>query len=312
MTKFQDEQVCRDYLVQHRWGGKPVCPYCGCDRSYKIENGKRFKCANKECHKKYSVTVGTVAEDSNISLSIWFAAIYILTSHKKGISSVQLGKDLGIAQKTAWFVLHRIRAAVKSKGSAFMTSPEVEADEVYMGGIEANKHKNKRSIDETGKFVDIKTPVLGIIEPGGEVRTQVVGSVTRRNTAEFILSNVKTGGTLVTDAKQTYNKVGAKFEHVVIKHHEGIYKFEGHTTNHMENYWSVLKRGIYGIYHQVSAKHLQSYCDEFSFRFNTRKMGESERFDLTLGQFEGSMPYKTLIAKNNYHGGGKEVEETPE
>jgi len=103
MTRFQDEQDCRDYLVQHRWGGKPKCPYCGCDKSYRIENGKRFKCANKECHKKYSVTVGTVAEDSNIALSTWFAAIYVVISHKKGISSVQLGKDLGIPQRPHGF-----------------------------------------------------------------------------------------------------------------------------------------------------------------------------------------------------------------
>jgi transposase-like protein len=312
MVKFQDEQTCRDYLVQHRWGGTPICPYCGSNRSYKIENGKRFKCANKECHKKYSVTVGTVAQDTNISLCTWFAAIYLISAHKKGISSVQLGKDLGIAQKTAWFMLHRIRESMRVKSFPFLTSGEVEADETYMGGKEANKHVDKRSKDSDGNYVDCKAPVMGVIVPGGEVRTKVVNEVTKVNATEFILSNVKQGVTLVTDAHPSYHKVGKKFDHVIVNHKEKVYKFEGHTTNHIENYWSILKRGVYGIYHQVSVKHLQAYCDEFAYRFNTRKIADNERFELTLCRLEGSLPYKTLTAKPSQYGAGKEIEETPE
>lgn len=295
MTRFQDEQTCRDFLVQHRWNGKPVCPYCGCGKSYKIENGKRFKCANSECHRKYSVTVGTVAEDSNIPLSTWFGAIYLVSAHKKGISSVQLGKDLGIAQKTAWFMLHRIREALRNK-KGLLVGNEVEADETYVGGKEENKHLDKRSVDENGKYVDNKAPVMGVIEPGGEVRTKVVNAATKRNATDFILSNVKKGGTLVTDAHPSYFHVGRKFDHVIVNHSNGIYKFEGHTTNHMENYWSVLKRGIYGIYHQVSPKHLQRYCDEFAYRFNNRKMKDSDRFELILGNLTGRLTYSDLTA----------------
>src|SRR5450432_109576 len=297
LTKFQDEQACRDFLVQHRWNGVPVCPYCGSNKSYKIENGKRFKCANKECHKKYSVTVGTVAEDSNIALSTWFGAIYLVSSHKKGISSIQLGKDLGIAQKTAWFMLHRIRESMKG-GNSPLTAKEVEADETFVGGKNLNRHIDKRHYDENGKEIDLKFMVMGMIEPGGEVRTKSVSGPTKKNATEFLEMNLLKTTNLVTDASPIYSKIGRKYNHVVINHSAGIYKFEGHTTNHMENYWSVLKRGIYGIYHQVSHKHLQRYCDEFAFRFNSRKMKDNDRFELSLSRLTGRLTYADLVAKH--------------
>ncbi len=296
LTKFQDEQACRDFLVQHRWNGTPVCPYCGCNRSYKIEAGKRFKCANKECHKKYSVTVGTVAEDSNIALSTWFGAIYLVSSHKKGISSIQLGKDLGIAQKTAWFMLHRIRESMKG-GNSPLSGKEVEADETFIGGKNINRHLDKKHYDETGKEVDLKFTVMGVIEPGGEVRTKAVNAATKKNATNFIETNISKNTNLVTDASPIYAKIGKKYEHIVINHSAGIYKFEGHTTNHMENYWSVLKRGIYGIYHQVSEKHLQRYCDEFAFRFNSRKMKDNDRFELSLQRLTGRLTWTDLVAE---------------
>lgn len=296
LTKFQDEQTCRDFLVQHRWNGTPVCPYCGCNRSYKIEAGKRFKCANKECHKKYSVTVGTVAEDSNIALSTWFGAIYLVSSHKKGISSIQLGKDLGIAQKTAWFMLHRIRESMKGGDSPLLVK-EAEADETFIGGKNFNRHMNKKHYDENGKEVDMKFTVMGMIEPGGEVRTKAVDAPTRKNAIEFIQNNLKKNVNLITDASPIYNKIGRKYNHIIINHSAGVYRFEGHTTNHMENYWSVLKRGIYGIYHQVSVKHLQRYCDEFAFRFNSRKMKDNDRFELTLTRLTGRLKYNDLTAE---------------
>ena len=295
LAKFQDEQTCRDFLVQHRWNGVPVCPYCGCNKSYKIENGKRFKCANKECHKKYSVTVGTVAEDSNIGLSTWFGAIYLISSHKKGISSIQLGKDLGIAQKTAWFLLHRIRESMKGGNSPLLVR-EAEVDETYIGGKEINKHQNKKSLDENGNYIDAKATVMGMIEPGGEVRTKAVNAPTKKNATEFIENNLSTTANLVTDASPIYSKIGKRYDHVIVNHSAGIYKFEGHTANHMENYWSVLKRGIYGIYHQVSPKHLQAYCNEFAYRFNSRKMKDNDRFELSLQRLTGRLTYKELIA----------------
>ncbi len=304
MTKFQDEQVCRDYLAQHRWKGKPVCPYCGFNKSYRIENGKRFKCANKECHKKFSVTVGTVAEDTNISLSTWFGAIYLVASHKKGISSIQLGKDLGIAQKTAWFMLHRIREALREKKGLLLIN-EVQADETYVGGREENKHESKRV-----KTRDNKTAVVGAKETGGKIVTKVIPWVTKKNVGDFIEKTVDKKATLITDGSAAYTKIGKKYEHVIINHTAGQYVFNGYTTNGMENYWSLLKRGIYGIYHQVSPKHLERYCDEFAYRFNSRKTPDNERFEVILGHLTGRLTYDQLTAKRNIKDNGEEIEFT--
>jgi len=140
MKKFGDEAKCREFLIQQRWNGQPECPYCGHKKAYNIENGKRFKCANSACYKKYSVTVGTVFEASNIPLTTWFPAMYIIAAHKKGISSVQLAKDLGVTQKTAWFMLHRIRERLKADNSPLLGSI-VESDETYMARKFASDYK---------------------------------------------------------------------------------------------------------------------------------------------------------------------------
>jgi transposase-like protein len=294
MTRFQDEAACRDFLVQQRWNGEPVCPYCGHRKSYKIEAGKRFKCANQACYKKYSVTVGTVFEASNISLTTWFAAMYIITAHKKGISSVQLSKDLGVTQKTAWFILHRIRESLKENSPLFLEK-EVQVDEVYIGGLEKNKHKDKKQGNADGRS-ETKTPVIGLIETGGRVVTQVSPWVTKKTVSDLILKHVDRKATLVTDAFQVYQKVGRKYDHVIVNHSEGQFKVGRHHTNGIENYWSILCRGIIGIYHQVSPKHLQRYCDEFAYRFNSRKLHDGFRFILALQSIEGRLTYKTLIA----------------
>ena len=308
MTRFKDETACRDFLVEQRWGGVPECPYCGCKKSYKIEGGKRFKCANSACYKKYSVTVGTVFEASNIPLTTWFAAMYLITSHKKGISSVQLAKDLGVTQKTAWFMLHRIRESLK-ESAPLLLQKEVQVDELYVGGMEANKHKHKRIDNAAGRSAS-KVPVIGLIETGGRVVTQVVPAVTKRVAKDLILQHVDRKAILVTDGASIYSNVGRKYEHVVVNHAEGRYKTGSHHTNGIENYWSLLNRGIYGIYHQVSPKHLQRYCDEFAYRFNSRTFSDGFRWVLTFHQIEGRLTYKKLIAngKGIQKEGGKEIE----
>lgn len=294
MIKFQDEASCREFLVKQRWNGEPICPYCGHRKSYRIEAGKRFKCANQTCYKKYSVTVGTIFEASNIPLTTWFAAMYLITAHKKGISSVQLGKDLGITQKSAWFVLHRIRESLK-ENAPLMLEKEVQADEAYFGGQEKYKHKEKRTENATGKS-QTKTPVVGLIETGGKVVTKVMPWVTRKNVTEMIDLHLHKSAKLISDSNAVYYKAGKRFGHVIINHSKGKYKEGRFHTNSIENYWSLLKRGIYGIYHQVSAKHLQRYCDEFAYRFNSRTFSDGFRWSLTFHQIEGRLTYKTLIA----------------
>lgn len=304
MTKFKDEQACRDYLVKQRWNGVPECPHCGCRQSYKIENGKRFKCANRKCWKKYSVTVGTIFEASNIPLSTWFPAVYILTAHKKGISSVQLAKNLGVTQKTAWFIIHRIRESLKEK-APLLLQKEVQVDESYIGGVEGNKHKDKRQRSPTA----LKMPVVGLIETGGNVVAQVTPIIGARAAKTIIQKHVDTKATLVTDTALIYKHIGRLYNHIKINHSQGEFKVKQFHTNSIENFWSHLQRTIYGTYHQVSPKHLQRYCDESAYRFNSRKLSDGFRFVLTLHQIEGRLTYKQLVyGQSEENQAGKDVQ----
>jgi transposase-like protein len=182
VNHFKDDSISREYLAQKRWNGKPICPYCKHDKVYNIENGKRYKCASSKCYKKFSVTVGTIFEDSNVPLSKWFPAIYLIASHKKGISSIQLSKDIGVTQRTAWFMNMRIREMLKEK-SPLILSNKVEVDETFIGGLEKNKHPNKKSrstyinytVGERRKNMELmpirfdKIAVLGLVERDGKV-----------------------------------------------------------------------------------------------------------------------------------------------
>jgi hypothetical protein len=293
---FKEEETCISYLEQQRWGGTPCCPFCGVINPYRTNRG--FKCREKTCHKKFSVTVGLVYENSKIPLRTWFAAIYLCTSSKKGISSHQAGRQLRITQKTAWFLLHRVREMLKNNAPAMLVN-EVQIDETYVGGSEKNKHKNKRVQNATGRSKEVKTPVIGIVETGGKVIVKVSPWVTKREAQKLIDQHVQTGSTMVTDGYTMYAYLSKenKFKHVVVDHKAGEYVKNGFHTNGIENFWSLLKRGIIGIFHQVSPWHLQRYCDEFAARYNSRKIKDHERFDLTLQNSIGRLTYNTLIGK---------------
>ncbi len=306
-AKFSDEGVCRQYLVDQRWNGKPVCPYCGCDKSYVIEGGKRFKCGNRECYKKYSVTVGTIFHASNIPLTTWFPAMYIITAHKKGISSVQLAKDLGVTQKTAWFMLHRIRQSLKETNPE-MLSGIVESDETYMGKKFRSEFKGVISDEETDyhfkkKNTRTKGAVLGIVQRDTKkIELSVFPETNGKSIREVINKRVKPGSELHTDESFLYRTGLDNFTHKAVKHAKGNWVKDGVHTNTVENFWSVMKRGIYGIYHQVSYKHLQRYCDEFSYRFNSRDIKDGQRFELSFSNISRPLPYKLLV-----HGKSKEA-----
>jgi len=297
MAKFSDEQVCRDFLVQQRWGGVPVCPYCNSTKSYVIEGGKRFKCGERTCYKKYSVTVGSVFHASNIPLSTWFPAMYIILSHKKGISSIQLAKDLGVTQKTAWFMLHRIRESLIDKGSSILSNV-VEVDETFMGGHTTNKSLKKRAELKARGIQGYmeKTPVMGLIERGGKLIAGVVPFVNQATLQPIVINNVDKNSTVISDNFWGYRGLDKHFAaHEVINHTMNEYVNGSIHTNTIEGFWSLLKRGLYGIYHQVSPKHLQRYVDEYSYRYNSRKIKDGERFELSLQSIEGALPYKKLV-----------------
>ncbi len=296
---FNDEETCRKYLEAQRWpDGRIICPFCHSHKVYRFNDGKRFKCSEKTCNKKFTVTVGTIYENSKIPLQKWFLALYIIGSHKKGISSLQLHRDLGITQKSAWFVNHRIREMLTEKAPGLLKGT-VQIDESYVGGRETNKHASKKAKEKQRGRNDIKTPVIGIVETGGKITVSVTPWVTKKNVKALIDRNVEKGSTMVTDSYGMYAYLGDsnEFIHVVVNHRKGEYVKAGFHTNGIENFWSLLKRGIVGIYHQVSPWHLQRYCNEFAGRFNSRKIADNDRFDLLLKNSEGQLKYKDLTAK---------------
>ncbi|MBI4932206.1 MAG: IS1595 family transposase [Bacteroidetes bacterium] len=301
LTTFSSEEVCRKHLEELRWNGVPVCPFCKSKKHYKFKDGKTYKCANKTCRKKYNATVGTIYENTKIPLQKWFIAMYLLSSHKKGISSLQLSRDLGITQKSAWFVLHRIRTMLKEKNpQAFQGT--VEADETFVGGKIHNKHawqRHEYRLKEAAGEPDNKTMVFGIVERNrGLVYLKTVNSRGHEDLIPIIRRRVEGNSVMVTDSLYAYKILQEHYKHFVVNHAQGEYVRGDAYTNTIEGFFSILKRGIIGIYHYASKKHLQKYCDEFSFRYNTRSLTEEDRFNFAMSKSNGRrLKYAELIAK---------------
>lgn len=293
VERFSTDEACRKHLVLHRWSNKPKCVHCDSEHVYTYSDGIRYKC--KACSAIFTVTVGTLFESSKISLRKWFIAIYLETGHKKGISSHQLARDIRVQQKTAWFMLHRIRNAMRSKACEMKLEGFVECDEMYIGGKEKNKHASKRTHKTMGRSSKTKEIVVGAIQRGGRVRIRHIKDAKATTIHAFIHEHVRHGSCLFTDEWKAYSRLVPKFQHIRINHSEGKYVDGLAHTNTIENFWSQLSRGIIGVYHHVSPKHLQRYCDGFMFRFNTRTNNQRLRFNLLLMQCESRIKYKELI-----------------
>ena len=296
MAAYSDEQVCRDYMEQMRWGGNPTCPFCGMNKPYKKKDGKTYRCRIATCKKDFTVTVGTVFENSKVKLSVWMAALYLCTAHKKGVSSHQLARNLGITQKTAWFVLHRVRLLMGDPEPDVAMDNVVEVDETYVGGKWDKMTRSRRKKhQESGK--DNKVAVMGLLERDGKAKLTVIGENTFK---DVVRQHVAPSAVVITDAHKGYVGLNEEYQaHEAVNHLAQEFRRGIAYTNSVEGFFSVFKRTIFGTYHQVSPKHLHRYCAETSYRFNSRKMTDAERFEMAISNTKGRITYNQLIDKKN-------------
>lgn len=289
------EQECREYLEMVLWNDVPVCPHCGSisEHHYRLTSFGKFKGLYKcrDCHKRFTVTVHTMFEGSHVPLKKWFYAIYVFLAHKKGISSVQLAKDIKVTQKTAWFMLCRIRENLRDNDADFQDCTQV--DETYVGG------KTKRKKGGQGRSTKQKTPVMGLLSDG-KVYAKVIKNASKAILQVVIEELVPKGTTVVTDEWAGYNGVHKVYHHETVRHKIKQYVNErGFHTNSIEGFWSHLKRGIFGIYHLVTKKHLPKYVKEFVYRYNTRDISDGARFTDFLQMGGYRYDYRFIIGKEH-------------
>jgi transposase-like protein len=281
---FADLDVATEFFAKVRWPNGPVCPRCGSAEYGYITTRRLWKC--KGCGKQYSVKLGTIFEDSPLGLDKWLPAVWLTANTKNGISSHELGRALGVTQKSAWFMLHRIRLAMQAQ-SFLKLSGEVEADETYIGGKARNMHADVRERKGITKGNPHHTvPVFGMIERGGLVQAEVVPDVKGSTLRPKIKQSVAPGSTLYTDKLSSYGGFGVRFSHRTVDHAERYVDGRIH-TNTIENFWALLKRGLHGTYVSVEPFHLFRYLDERVFAFNLRDRSDYGRFEAVLAAASG-------------------------
>lgn len=296
---FSDFENCRKLMVQLRWpDGKVKCPHCGSGKVTYLAKSRVWKCYAKHQKPTFSLKTGTIFEDSPLGLDKWLAALWLVVNCKNGISSCEVARDLGTTQKSAWFMMHRLRFALKDSGFGKL-SGEVEADETFIGGKARNMHNSERKRRITGTGPKDKTAVMGLLERGGKVRTSVIPNRRKKVIQGEVRKHVAAGAVLYTDALLSYEGLASEYAHQVIDHAVAYVNGNIH-TNGMENFWSLLKRGISGTYVSVEPFHLFRYLDEQSFRHNNRTdMNDLDRFTLALSQITGKrLTYEHLTGKD--------------
>lgn len=288
------EEEAREFLEEIRWSNGVTCVHCNSKEVVKLKGKSTragvYKCRN--CRKQFTVTLGTIFEGSHIPIGKWLMAFHLICSSKKGISALQLQRNLGLTYKSAWHMAHRIRYAMKQEPLSTMLKGQVEVDETYIGG----KKKGKRGRGSTNK-----TPVVALVQRNGDVRTKVVKRVSAKELKSAIRENVHKDSIIYTDEWPSYRGIGKEFKggHKVVNHGIKEYVKDDAYTNTAEAYFSLLKRGVNGIFHHVSKRHLHRYCSEFDFRWNTRKIDDGERTVEAIKCVEGKRltykePIKTL------------------
>ncbi|MGA2992929.1 MAG: IS1595 family transposase [Candidatus Korobacteraceae bacterium] len=310
---FTDFDNCREFMIEVRWlDGKVRCPACGSEKITYLANARLYKCNEKHPRQKFSLKVGTVFEDSPIALEKWLPAVWMLCNDKNGVSSYEISRALGVTQKTAWFMLHRIRLAMQSGSFAKMGGPgsEFEADETFIGGKGKNMHKSRklrlnqiRSEQHGARIYPGKTAVMGILDRNErKVRATVIPDLKRNTLQTQILDTVEQGSSVYTDEQRSYDGLAEKYVHEIVNHMETYVKGRVH-TNGLENFWSLLKRGLNGTYVAIEPYHVFRYVDEQVFRYNNRAtrdnpLNDSDRFFLAMSQIVGKrLTYAELTGK---------------
>ena len=297
--RFTDENAAREHLEALHWPEGPFCPHCGSLNAKRLppQRGRKTK-ANPEgairaglvqcndCRQQYTVTVGTVFESSKVALNKWLLCNHLLCSSKKGMSAHQIARMIGVSYKTAWFMMHRIRESMKDTDTSPMGGygKTIEADETYVGGKVGNRHASKRHGDKKSSPFRDKQPIVSLVVRDGKVRSFHVAKVTGETLRSVLVTNADRGSWLMTDEHAGYKTVGKEFTgHGTVSHSTGEYvRATYFHTNTIENFFSIFKRGIIGVYHHVSEAHLKRYATEFDFRYNTRKMNDFERAEVAL------------------------------
>jgi len=299
IVHFANIDNCVAYLVARRWPDGVFCPTCGKKAPRYIAERKVWQCSIKHPKRQFSVKLGTIFEDSPLGLDKWLPAVWLISNCKNGISSYEIARDLSVTQKTAWFMLSRIRLGLQAEGAGKLGGPgnEIEADETFIGGKARNMHRDVRERKITGTGGKDKTAVMGILERGGKVRTKVIPNRKKSALQSEVRKHVEAGSALYTDDLNSYKGM-SEFEHGVVDHAEKYVDGRIH-TNGLENFWSLLKRGLNGTYISVEPFHLFRYLDEQMFRYNNRKdMTDADRFDLAIRQAIGKrLTWKELTGK---------------
>jgi transposase-like protein len=305
VSYFSDPDNCLNYMVWKRWpDGAIKCPTCNSTHVRFDRKRRIFECNKRHPKRQFSVKVGTIFEDSPLGLDKWLPTVWMIANAKNGVSSHEISRAVGVTQKTAWFMLHRVRLAMQSSGGTF--DGEVEVDETYIGGKARNMRPRKRErlgLRRGGSFAG-KVPVMGILQRNtndapSQVRTTVVPNVRKHQLSKHIEKLVPDGTKVYTDALMSYRDLGIYYDHKVIDHAEA-YAVDNVHTNGLENYWSLLKRCLGGTYVSVEPFHLFRYLDEQAFRFNARKRTDRERFGIVIDQIVGKrLMYKDLIGATN-------------
>jgi transposase-like protein len=281
---FADPDRCIDYVKAWRWpSGKVICPTCGNGKVKWMDHQRLWQCSSHHAKRQFSVKVGTIMEDSPLSLDKWLVAMWLIANCKNGISSCEIARALGITQKTAWFMDHRIRLSMQDLFGSKLggNGGEVEADETFIGGKARNMHVSKRERRITGTGGKDKVAVMGLLERGGKVRTAVVPNRRKAALQAEVKKHVEAGAALYTDALRSYSGLAQNYAHKVIDHAVAYVDGRVH-TNGLENFWSLLKRGVSGTYVSVEPFHLFRYLDEQAFRFNNREATDADRFNMAF------------------------------